>query len=72
MAKKPKAISMKPCSFRDIYWCHSINEPYLILYHTEGVTCPGCGMTWPSTSHIDETEGHHWFLFHINKPYGRG
>jgi hypothetical protein len=63
-------ITLKPSGFRDVYWCHHVNEPAFLVAAPDGrCKCQVCGMSWNRPEDIDESEGHHWFLFHVNKPH---
>lgn len=55
-------VEYKPQGFRDVYWCPSLNEPFVIEYitGTDKRYCPLC-----KTQEFDEG---HEFIAHILKP----
>lgn len=61
----------KPEGFRDVYWCHSVNEPFIIEYGMPTLVdgkpkphtmCPLCRCT-----QVDMENSGHIFLCHIQK-----
>lgn len=80
MEGHPKAILFEEKGYRDVWWCHVINEPSILEWRDEGdgrnPYCAHCTVrgTWLVNS--DGTKpvfqvrfyGDHTFICHLKKP----
>ena len=58
-----------PKGFRDVYWCHYLNEPVILKYAKiagDQPRCDGCGVVYDSVAQM--TDNGHTFICHILKP----
>lgn len=53
--------------FRDIHWCHNLNEPIILTYNHKDQTacCAHCNAAWDWNEPNDPNEDHP-FICHIN------
>lgn len=49
--------------YRDLYWCHRLNEPMIIEYRDGRTYCDCCGQ-----ADVVESDDDHTFIQHITKP----
>lgn len=56
MEERSQWVSSTPVGFRDLYWCPSLNEPFV------GLECGYCKINMAE-------DGNHVFLGHVRKPY---
>lgn len=63
--KLRKLISLEAHGFRDVYWCHNLNEPVIVTYTREKPNEPFCTNC---SGPIDEYT--HTFLLNVLKPRG--
>lgn len=59
-------ITDKPGSYRDVYWCCLLNEPFVLTYDGDMPTCPHCDCgPFESPEHMVEND--HVFVCHVAK-----
>lgn len=54
------AVTFRPMSFRDVYWCHYLNEPIVLEYRNGMRYCHACHCNMDS-------DDDHSFICHIQK-----
>jgi len=66
----PQLVSFESRGFRDVYWCPSLNEPYIITYKlgTQFPVCSGCNNVYESIERMEND--FHTFICSIYKPGG--
>lgn len=56
------SITYKPKGYRDLYWCNSVNEPFIVQY-IHGTDIKICSLCDRELDEFDE----HIFLLHVVK-----